>query len=37
MSSTMSFGFLWAPKPEDLKAELNRRGNAGVREPAKVA
>jgi beta-carotene 3-hydroxylase len=33
---TVSFGFLWAPKPEDLKAELNRRGNAGVREPAKV-
>lgn len=33
---TVSFGFLWAPKPEDLKAELNRRGNAGVREPAGV-
>jgi beta-carotene 3-hydroxylase len=31
---TVSFGFIWAPKPEDLKAELNRRGNAGVREPA---
>lgn len=31
---TVSFGFLWAPKPEALKAELNRRGNAGVREPA---
>jgi beta-carotene 3-hydroxylase len=30
---TVSFGFLWAPKPEDLKAELNRRGNAGVRAP----
>jgi beta-carotene 3-hydroxylase len=30
---TLSFGFIWAPKPEDLKAELNRRGNAGVREP----
>lgn len=30
---TVSFGFLWAPKPENLKAELNRRGNAGVREP----
>ena len=34
---TVSFGFLWAPKPEDLKAELNRRGNAGVREPAGAA
>ncbi|MHA6721723.1 sterol desaturase family protein [Sphingomonas sp. RS2018] len=30
---TVSFGFLWAPKPEDLKAELNRRRNAGVRAP----
>jgi beta-carotene 3-hydroxylase len=30
---TVSFGFLWAPKPEDLKAELKRRGNEGVREP----
>ncbi|MDB5712788.1 MAG: beta-carotene hydroxylase [Sphingomonadales bacterium] len=29
---TVSFGFLWAPKPEALKAELKRRGNAGVRE-----
>ncbi|WP_293880288.1 sterol desaturase family protein [Sphingomonas sp.] len=29
---TVSFGFLWAPRPEDLKAELKRRGNAGVRE-----
>ena len=28
---TVSFGFLWAPKPEVLKAELKRRGNAGVR------
>jgi len=28
---TVSFGFLWAPQPEALKAELNRRGNAGVR------
>lgn len=28
---TVSFGFLWAPRPEDLKAELKRRGNAGVR------
>jgi beta-carotene 3-hydroxylase len=31
---TVSFGFLWAPKPEDLKAELARRGRAGVRAPA---
>ncbi len=30
---TVSFGFLWAPKPEVLKAELAARGNAGVREP----
>ena len=28
---TVSFGFLWAPKPEDLKAELKRRGRAGIR------
>jgi beta-carotene 3-hydroxylase len=31
---TVSYGFLWAPKPEDLKAELARRGRAGVRAPA---
>jgi beta-carotene 3-hydroxylase len=31
---TVSFGFLWAPKPEDLKAELQKRGNAGVRAPS---
>ncbi|WP_109807907.1 sterol desaturase family protein [Sphingosinithalassobacter portus] len=30
---TVSFGFLWAPKPEVLKAQLNARGNAGVRAP----
>jgi beta-carotene 3-hydroxylase len=30
---TVSFGFLWAPKPEDLKAELKRRSRAGVRAP----
>jgi beta-carotene 3-hydroxylase len=30
---TVSFGFLWAPKPENLKAELKRRGYAGVRAP----
>jgi beta-carotene 3-hydroxylase len=29
----VSFGFIYAPKPEDLKAELKRRGNEGVREP----
>lgn len=29
----VSFGFLWAPKPEDLKAELGRRGHKGVRAP----
>ena len=28
---TVSFGFLVAPKPEALKAELARRGRAGVR------
>jgi beta-carotene 3-hydroxylase len=31
---TVSFGFLWAPPPETLKAELGRRGKAGVRAPA---
>lgn len=31
---TVSFGFLVAPKPEDLKVELKRRGRAGVRAPA---
>lgn len=31
---TLSFGFIWAPKPEALKAELQRRGNEGVRAPA---
>jgi beta-carotene 3-hydroxylase len=30
---TVSFGFLWAPRPEDLKAELKRRDRAGVRAP----
>ncbi len=33
---SVSFGFLWAPKPEALKAELARRGRAGVRAPAKM-
>lgn len=30
---TVSFGFLWAPRPEALKAELARRARAGVRTP----
>lgn len=30
---SLSFGFLWAPKPELLKAELKARGLSGVREP----
>jgi beta-carotene 3-hydroxylase len=30
-SGTLSFGFLWAPPPAALKAELARRGKAGVR------
>ncbi|MES1974622.1 MAG: beta-carotene hydroxylase [Pseudomonadota bacterium] len=29
----VSFGFIYAPKPEALKAELKRRGHAGVRAP----
>ena len=29
----VSFGFLVAPRPEDLKAELKRRGRQGVRTP----
>lgn len=28
---TVSFGFLWAPPADELKAELTRRGRAGVR------
>lgn len=31
---TVSFGFLYAPPPEVLKAELKRRERAGVRAPA---
>ena len=31
---TVSFGFLWAPKPEVLKAKLAKSGRAGVRAPA---
>ncbi len=34
---TVSFGFLVAPKPEALKAELARRGRAGVRAPSSSA
>ncbi len=30
---TVSYGFLVAPKPEDLKAELKRRSRVGVRAP----
>lgn len=30
---TVSFGFLWAPRPEILKDELKRRERAGVRAP----
>ena len=31
---TVSFGFLWAPRPEMLKEEKQRRGRSGVRAPA---
>lgn len=31
---TVSFGFLWAPSVASLKADLARRGHAGVRAPA---
>ena len=31
----VSFGFLVAPKPEDLKAELKRRARAGIRAPVR--
>ena len=34
-AGTVSFGFLWAPRPEALKAELVRRGPAGLRSPAR--
>lgn len=30
---TVSFGFLWAPPPDALKAELNRRDRVGIRRP----
>ncbi|MDQ2878762.1 MAG: sterol desaturase family protein [Pseudomonadota bacterium] len=29
---TVSFGFLWAPSPEALKAELKRRDRGGIRQ-----
>jgi beta-carotene 3-hydroxylase len=32
-NGTVSFGFIVAPKPEALKAELARRGKAGMRTP----
>ncbi|HEY0316357.1 MAG TPA: beta-carotene hydroxylase [Sphingomonas sp.] len=34
-AGTVSFGFLWAPKPEALKAALKRRERAGMRAPAR--
>lgn len=33
-AGTVSFGFLVAPRPEELKRELARRHRAGVRAPA---
>jgi beta-carotene 3-hydroxylase len=33
----VSFGFLWAPRPEKLKAELKRLGHHGVRAPTGVS
>lgn len=33
---TVSFGFLIAPQPAALRAELQRRGRAGVRAPARA-
>ena len=30
-AGAVSFGFLWAPRPEELKAELKRRGSEGLR------
>lgn len=36
-AGTVSFGFLWAPRPEDLKAELKRRGRTGVRAPRQTS
>ncbi|MEA1015291.1 sterol desaturase family protein [Sphingosinicella sp. LY1275] len=31
---SVSFGFIWAPRPEGLKAELARRGHGGLRAPS---
>ncbi|PZU58517.1 MAG: beta-carotene hydroxylase [Sphingobium sp.] len=36
-AGTVSFGFLIARRPDVLKAELARRGKAGVRAPARVS
>jgi beta-carotene 3-hydroxylase len=36
-AGTVSFGFLVAPRPEVLKAELARRGRAGVRGAAHLS
>lgn len=33
----VSYGFLWAPAPARLKAELARRDNAGLRAPSGTA
>lgn len=33
-TGTVSFGFLWAPPPDALKAELARNGRVGMRRPA---
>ena len=33
-AGAVSFGFLWAPPAETLKAELGRRDRAGVRAPS---
>ncbi|MDB5738233.1 MAG: beta-carotene hydroxylase [Sphingomonas bacterium] len=35
-AGTVSFGFLVAPRPEVLKAELKRRERAGVRAPGRM-
>jgi beta-carotene 3-hydroxylase len=35
-AGNVSFGFLVAPRPGDLKAELKRRSRAGIRAPAKA-
>ncbi len=31
---SVSFGFIWAPRPEGLKAALARRGHGGLRAPS---